>query len=234
MARRFFTEADIRRLVKEEGRSELVLEPRDVLTALALDAARELGLRLINDEPLPAWSAAGKRDTLLRGPLWEKPAAAAPPAHSDDLVARIVSAVLQRMGTATAPATAPASKDAGAAPSPGWQDVRVISGRAAEPAAVVPGAAPALDLRQQDILGVADGGPVRAGFCSWRAGARAVTLAQAEIEVVIEGVLEISAQGQTWRAFAGDVVLLPAGVPLQLATPSWVRVFFVQGSDYGR
>ena len=54
MARRFFTEADIRRLVKEEGRSELVLEPRDVLTALALDAARELGLRLINDEPLPA------------------------------------------------------------------------------------------------------------------------------------------------------------------------------------
>ena len=98
MARRFFTEADIRRLVKEEGRSELVLEPRDVLTALALDAARELGLRLINDEPLPAWSAAGKRDTLLRGPLWEKPAAAAPPAHSDDLVARIVSAVLQRMG----------------------------------------------------------------------------------------------------------------------------------------
>ena len=234
MARRFFTEADIRRLVKEEGRSELVLEPRDVLTALALDAARELGLRLVNYEPLPAWSAAGKRDTLLRGPLWEKPAAAAPPAHSDDLVARIVSAVLQRMGTATAPATAPASKDAGAAPSLGWQDVRVISGRAAEPAAVVPGAAPALDLRQQDILGVADGGPVRAGFCSWRAGARAVTLAQAEIEVVIEGVLEISAQGQTWRAFAGDVVLLPAGVPLQLATPSWVRVFFVQGSDYGR
>ncbi|MBK9092196.1 MAG: hypothetical protein IPM84_05370 [Anaerolineae bacterium] len=234
MARRFFTEADIRRLVKEEGRSELVLEPRDVLTALALDAARELGLRLVNYEPLPAWSAAGKRDTLLRGPLWEKPAAAAPPAHSDDLVARIVSAVLQRMGTATATATAPASKDAGAAPSPGWQDVRVISGRAAEPAAVVPGAAPALDLRQQDILGVADGGPVRAGFCSWRAGARAVTLAQAEIEVVIEGVLEISAQGQTWRAFAGDVVLLPAGVPLQLATPSWVRVFFVQGSDYGR
>lgn len=232
MARRFFTEADIRRLVKEEGRSELVLEPRDVLTALALDAARELGLRLVNYEPLPAWSAAGKRDTLLRGPLWEKPAAAAPPAHSDDLVARIVSAVLQRMGTAPAPA--PASKDAGAAPSLGWQDVRVISGRAAEPAAVVPGAAPALDLRQQDILGVADGGPVRAGFCSWRAGARAVTLAQAEIEVVIEGVLEISAQGQTWRAFAGDVVLLPAGVPLQLATPSWVRVFFVQGSDYGR
>ena len=221
MARRFFTEADIRRLVREEGRSELVLEPRDVLTALALDAARELGLRLVNHDPLPAWSAAGKRDTLLRGPLWEKPAAAAPPAPSDDLVARIVSAVLQRMG-------------AGVAPSPGWQDVRVISGRAAEPAAVVPGAAPALDLRQQDILGVADGGPVRAGFCSWRAGARAVTLAQAEIEVVIEGVLEISAQGQTWRAFAGDVVLLPAGVPLQLATPSWVRVFFVQGSDYGR
>ena len=63
MARRFFTEADIRRLVKEEGRSELVLEPRDVLTALALDAARELGLRLVNYEPLPAWSAAGKRDT---------------------------------------------------------------------------------------------------------------------------------------------------------------------------
>ena len=37
MARRFFTEADIRRLVREEGRSELVLEPRDVLTALALE-----------------------------------------------------------------------------------------------------------------------------------------------------------------------------------------------------
>lgn len=54
-----------------------------------------------------------------------------------------------------------------------------------------------------------------------------MTLAQAEIYVVIEGVLEIAAQGETWRIFAGDAVLLPAQVPLQLTTPTWVKVFFV-------
>lgn len=222
MARRFFTEADIRRLVKEEGQSELVLAPSDVLTALALDAARELGLRLINHEPLPTWSAAGKRDRLLAGPVWQKPAAADAP---DDLAARVVSAVLQQIAAA-APGRA--------APGAGWQTVRVVAGRNAEPGTTAPGAAPALDVRQQEVLSPGDGGPLIAGFCSWRTGARAVTLPRAEIDIVLEGVLEISAQGQTWRAFAGDVVLLPPGVPLQLATPAWVRVFFVQGSDYGR
>ena len=225
MARRFFTEADIRRLVKEEGQSELVLTPSDVLTALALDAARELGLRLINHEPVPTWSAAGKRDRLLAGPVWEKPAAAD---AADDLVARVVSAVLQQMTAGAATAAGRATTAAG------WQTVRVVAGRAAEPGTAVPGAAPALDVRQQDVLTAGDGGPLMAGFCSWRTGARTITLPRAEIDVVLEGVLEISAQGQTWRAFAGDVVLLPPGVPLQLATPAWVRVIFVQGSDYGR
>lgn len=216
MARRFFTEADIRRLVKEEGRTELVLEARDVLTALALDAAHELGLRLINHEATPVWSAAGKRETLLRGARWEKPAAVALPVPTDDLVARIVSAVLQRIGQAAV-----------AAPSADRQQVRVIGGRTDEPAPLAPGAAPALDLRQQNAIGAAEGSPWRAGFCSWRAGTREMTLAQAEIYVVIEGVLEIAAQGETWRIFAGDAVLLPAHVHLQLTTPTWVKVFFV-------
>jgi ethanolamine utilization protein EutQ (cupin superfamily) len=222
MARRFFTEADIRRLVKDEGRSELVLEPTDVLTALALDAARELGLRLINHEPTPAWSAAGKRETLLRGPQWEKPAAEAPPLNTEDLVARIVSAVLQRVGSA-----AGGSPNAAAAQAAGLHDISVISGRPTEPAPLVPGATPALELRQQEAIGPADGSPLRAGFCSWRAGAREVILAQAEIHYVVEGLLEITVQGQTRRVFAGDAALLPGGVALQLTTPTWVKVFYV-------
>ncbi len=220
MARRFFTEADIRRLVKDEGRTELVLEPTDVLTALALDAARELGLRLINHEPTPVWSAAGKRETLLRGPLWEKPAAPAP--STEDLVARIVSAVMQRVGAA-----AGASPHGAAAQAADLRDIRAISGRPAEPAPLVPGAAPALELRMQEAIGPRDGSSLRAGFCSWRAGARDVTLAQAEIYYVVEGVLEITAQGQMQRVFAGDAALLPGGVALQLATPTWVKVFYV-------
>jgi len=222
MARRFFTEADIRRLVKDEGRTELVLEPADVLTALALDAARELGLRLINHEPTPAWSAAGKRETLLRGPQWEKPAAEAPPLNTEDLVARIVSAVLQRVGNAGG-----GSPNAAAAHAAGLHNISVISGRSTEPAPLVPGAAPGLELRQLEVIGPADGSPLRAGFCSWRAGARDVTLAQAEIHYIVEGVLEITAQGQTRRVFAGDAALLPGGVALQLATPTWVKVFYV-------
>lgn len=222
MARRFFTEADIRRLVKDEGRTELVLEPADVLTALALDAARELGLRLINHEPTPAWSAAGKRETLLRGPQWEKPAAEAPPLNTEDLVARIVSAVLQRVGN-----VASASPSAAAAHAASLHDISIISGRSTEPAPLVPGAAPALELRQQEVIGPADGSPLRVGFCSWRTGARDVTLAQAEIHYIVEGVLEITAQGQTQRVFAGDAALLPGGVPLQLTTPTWVKVFYV-------
>ena len=120
-----------------------------------------------------------------------------------------------------------ASPNAAAGHAAGPHDISVISGRPTEPAPLVPGAAPTLDLRQQEVISPADGSPLRAGVCSWRAGARDMTLAQAEIYYVVEGVLEITAQGQTRRMFAGDAALLPGGVALQLATPTWVKVFYV-------
>lgn len=213
MARRFFTEADIRRLVKEEGRSELVLQAGDTLTALALDAARELGLRLVGYDQTPVWSAAGKRDTLLRGPTWQKPSAPPAAADADALTAHIVGQVLQRLGAVAA------------RPAPLGLTPVVVSGRetALTPA---PDAAPALDLRQAEVVGDASGGALRAGFISWRAGGRNVVLAQDQIVFVVEGVLDAQAQGQRWRLFAGDVALLPGQVALELATPTWVKIFY--------
>lgn len=214
MARRFITAADVRRLVKQEGQTELVLGPDDVVTALALDSARDLGLRLVNHDAVPAWSTAGRHERLLKGPA-PVPKPADPPSTTitADLVAQIVAEVLRRRGS-------------GGRTQPGTHGPLRVDGRApAAPAGPVLSGA----WQQQEVIGAAQGGGMAAGFRCASAGTWTHTAAVNEMCYVVEGSVEVTFDGHAQRAYAGDVLFVPAGSQATYTTSSWVKLFCVTG-----
>ena len=113
--KRLFTADTIERLVREEGQTVLVLGQHDILTPLARDRARELGLALVypdrRDPDLPVWSAAHQASP---------PPARLAPAASEDLEARVRAAVLKILGES--PSTpSPAPEPSSSPPPASWE-----------------------------------------------------------------------------------------------------------------
>jgi hypothetical protein len=92
MKPRLFTAESIERLASDEGVTELALARGDIITPLARDRARELGLTLRlpdgEDPHLPPWSAA-RRAATPRHPPSEAPTPPTPAQDADSLEARV-------------------------------------------------------------------------------------------------------------------------------------------------
>lgn len=86
---------------------------------------------------------------------------------------------------------------------------------------------PEMDIRCTDVLGKAEGSPMAAGIMSWRAGSFPWTLNYDEIDLVLEGQLEIRHGGKTTMAYPGDVVFIPKGSEIHFGSPSQTKVFYV-------
>ena len=61
MTRQLFTAADIRRLVREQKASVLVMSPDDLITPEAADVARELGVTIVREPGASGAPPAGLR-----------------------------------------------------------------------------------------------------------------------------------------------------------------------------
>ena len=102
MAKEFYTERDIEDMVKR-GILSLQVNDNVVLTELAYEKAKRLGMQLLREKPLEP-PAAPVRPYISEP---DKPAAAQsapPPAPVADLSTRIRAAVQARLGTQVDPA----------------------------------------------------------------------------------------------------------------------------------
>lgn len=105
--------------------------------------------------------------------------------------------------------------------------VVVVRGKSVQLGAF-PAAGAGRDVRLLDVVTGKDRAPMTAGFMSWsRADSFPWRLDYDEIDYVVEGVLEVTIDGRTVRATAGDVVYIPKGSAIVFGTPSRVRVFYV-------
>ncbi len=210
--KQLFTAEIIERLVLEDGQTTLVLGENDIVTPLAQDRARELGLTLVypqqEDPSLPPWSAA-----------WQARAASPPQPveqeDEDDLEARVRAAVIKVLR-------------GDAMPSPSSSRVKHVDGRAVQ-LAPFPFEIhrPEMDVRLQDVVTAEDGSPMAAGFMTLHQGAFPWTLNYDEIEYVIEGELHIITDQGTIVGRPGDVIFIPKGSHIQFATPSWAKFLYV-------
>jgi len=86
---------------------------------------------------------------------------------------------------------------------------------------------PEMDIRLADVITGARGSPMAAGFMTWEKGSFPWTLNYDEIDLVIEGQLEVRKGSQVVLAGPGDVLHIPRGSDISFGSPSHARVFYV-------
>ncbi len=90
------------------------------------------------------------------------------------------------------------------------------------------GAGPDRDIGLTDVITARDGAPMTAGVMAWhRKDSFPWALDYDEIDLVLEGVLQIHIDGRVLEGRAGDVFYLPKGSRIVFGTPSRTRVFYV-------
>ncbi len=219
--KQLYTAEIIEKLVHEDGQTTLVLGKSDIVTPLARDRARELGLTLVwpeaEDRDLPAWSGAAQAGASP-SPA-PAPAPASPAPARDDLASRVRQAVANALGQET-PAAQPTPA---AAPR-----VMRVDGRRVEmdpfPFNI---RRPEMDVRLADVITAEDGSPMAAGFMTLHKGQFPWTLTYDEIEFVIEGELHIITGDGVTVGLPGDVIFIPKGSKIQFATPGWAKFLYI-------
>ena len=88
-------------------------------------------------------------------------------------------------------------------------------------------ATPGAHVRLKDAIGSGDGSPMGAGYMALEKGTFAWTLNYDEVDVVLEGELEIRRGDEVARAGPGDCIFVPKGSSITFGTPSHVRFFYV-------
>ena len=90
------------------------------------------------------------------------------------------------------------------------------------------GAGPDRNIGLTDLISGRDVSPMTAGVMSWhRKDSFPWALDYDEVDLVLEGVLQIHIDGRVLEGRAGDVFYLPKGSKVLFGTPSRTRVFYV-------
>jgi ethanolamine utilization protein EutQ len=90
------------------------------------------------------------------------------------------------------------------------------------------GAGPNKHIGLTDLITSRDGAPMTAGIMSWsRDDSFPWKLDYDEVDLVLEGVLQITINGRTLEGGPGDVFYIPKGSAIVFGTPSRTRVFYV-------
>ena len=91
-----------------------------------------------------------------------------------------------------------------------------------------PGAGPDRNVNLADVVTGRDGSPMTAGFMSWgKEDSFPWTLDYDEVDLVLEGVLQITIDGRMLEGRAGDVFYIPKGSKILFGTPWRTKVFYV-------
>jgi ethanolamine utilization protein EutQ len=90
------------------------------------------------------------------------------------------------------------------------------------------GAGPDKNIGLLDLVTGADGSPMTAGIMAWsREDSFPWKLDYDEVDLVLEGVLQITIDGRAHEGGPGDVFYIPKGSSIRFGTPSRTRVFYV-------
>lgn len=93
---------------------------------------------------------------------------------------------------------------------------------------------PEMNIQLVDVITAAHGSPMAAGFMTWQKGSFPWSLNYDEIDLVLEGQLEIRKGDQVVLGNPGDVIHIPKGSDIFFGSPSFAKVFYVTfPADWG-
>lgn len=205
MAKKLYTAKEITRLVMDQRIQTLVLNKGDLITPMAHDTARDLGLKIVDSAmPGPVQSSVLSASA--------KPAPVQPVSDLESRVRAIVMAIVGQENTQ--------SKQA----SP----VIHVDGRSlAMPPFPFEINRPGMDVRLEDVITHQHGSPIAAGFMSLTKGNFPWTLTYDEIDYIIEGELHIGTSQGTVIGKPGDVLYIPKNNSITFGTPNWTKFFYI-------
>jgi ethanolamine utilization protein EutQ len=224
MKKRFLT-ADMIRARYSEGFRQIALEEGDVLTPLAQDTARELGMQVGNVGAILAVGAPvganghgnGKVEALTVAVVAPAATSATEPAipglDLEPLIRKVVMTCLARMGGSGAASETPVKRVG--AQSYKMKPFPFEINR------------PEMDVQLVDVITAEHGSPMAAGFLSFHKGSFPWTLTYDEIEFVLEGEIHIGTAQGTVVGKPGDVLYIPKGTQITFGTPGWAKILYV-------
>ena len=176
---------------------QLVVPAGAIVTPLACDLARDLGVQIVTGgQPAPA----------------SVPAGGTVPAADDELSARVRAIVAGLLAAGGAGVPAAVQK----------RPVRHASIREARLTPFpYPGPPPEMSVNTVDVVTADDGSPVAAGYMTLTKGSFPWTLTYDEVQIVLGG----EAGGQI--GYPGDVLYVPRGSSITFGTPSWAKFVYV-------
>jgi ethanolamine utilization protein EutQ len=150
----------------------------------------------------------------------------------DDLVTPEAYDVARETGLRIVREPEPADAGRPAPPPAGWTSalppLKAVRGAGVALEAFMAGqATPGTNVRLKDVVGSADGSPMGAGYMALDQGTFPWTLSYDEVDIVLEGELEIRRGEEVARAGPGDCIFVPRGSSITFGTPSHVRFFYV-------
>lgn len=221
MKKRFLT-AEVIRACKANGDRWITLEPGDVLTPLAKDTAREMGIAIRASDPLSP-TLPVLTGTNGNGKDIEQPASSpGSPGTSGKaetrpelelLVRQVVMACLTKIGSSEAATESPVKRVG--AQNYQMQPFPFEINR------------PEMDVQLVDVITAEHGSPMAAGFLSFHKGSFPWTLTYDEIEFVLEGEIHIGTGQGTVVGKPGDVLYIPKGTQITFGTPGWAKILYV-------
>lgn len=222
MGKRLISEENVRQAAKE-GKKSLALSPGEcIVTPMALDVASALGIALETVDAGTTLCPAEVADQLPlkaadndTGALVEQVVARMkdhlPDGVSVQQLAQVVSEVV-------------ASRLANSPTGVGQTGARLISKHQILASPVTPVAVDGQAKVAQVLTGEAVGS-LSGGILAWEKASFQRQVTKEEIDIVIEGELEINLDGgSTLRARAGDMLYLPAGTRAQYSTVTSVKL----------
>lgn len=177
----------------------LVIPEDAIVTPLAKDRARELGVAIV----------VGAAE----------PAATTPTNHEDEeLVAQVRSLVTSLLGAGGGVLAPTATRP---------QAVHVDARSAKLQPFGYAGPPPGMQVETVDVITAAEGSPVTAGYMSITEGVFPWKLDFDELQIVLEGELRLGGDAGGKVGRPGDVLFVPKGSQITFETDSWAKFVYI-------
>lgn len=190
--------------VSDASAGRLVVAPDAIVTPLARDVARERGVEIVR----------GGRSTPV-------PPGAGGDGCDGDLAARVRAIVTAMLGSGEG---GPAALTGG----PVRRPVKLCRIQDARPEPFgYPGPPPGMKVATVDVVTDGDGAPMAAGYMTLTQGSFPWTFTYDEVQIVLEGELQLGGDGGDRIGRPGDVFYIPKGSRITFGTPSWAKFVYV-------
>ncbi|GAB6158172.1 cupin domain-containing protein [Desulfotomaculum varum] len=206
--------ADEVKAAAEKGQKIFCVEPNTIITPAARDLAKELGVEFTT-------ALSAENHTCQ---------ASVPPPQDDqpktidrELIYHIVKAVLANSHLAGVPVPSPEPPFiTDGDPQSGF---KIVRGRTVKYEPFDTGD-PSTKVAYREVISK-DDAKMSAGFLTIEKSRFEWELCYEEIDIVLEGCLTLTINGETFEACQGDVIFIPKGSKVTWSTTGYVKLFYV-------